>query len=193
MWKEESRPVNGRTIRATTVTAPKSSAPTFTFLTPKMKENALRNRSWYLQSPTNLIASEEPKWTRWWTWRTTICPSGTNKTILDIELLQFTFHFIDYHHTGIQYFLCICFTVFARRWSRGRKIAFSLTSTDLRHAEGEAASKKWCWSKIALTAQKLLATILVANNLINIAIVLLFASLSEVIFAEPTTNWTSTF
>jgi len=67
----------------------------------------------------------------------------------------------------------------------GAEIAFfSLTSTDLRHAEGEAASKKMVLiEKLLSRPKKLLATILVANNLINIAIVLLFASLSEVIFA----------
>tara|TARA_Y100000815_G_scaffold270061_1_gene294051 strand:+ start:84646 stop:85953 length:1308 start_codon:yes stop_codon:yes gene_type:complete len=66
----------------------------------------------------------------------------------------------------------------------GAEIAFfSLTLGDLEDSEGNAASKKMeLVKKLLSKPKKLLATILVANNLINIAIVLLFASLGELLF-----------
>ena len=64
----------------------------------------------------------------------------------------------------------------------GAEVAFfSLSPTDLYIEEGKTLSKKLARVEKLLTKpKKLLATILIANNLINIAIVLLFASLSSV-------------
>jgi len=66
----------------------------------------------------------------------------------------------------------------------GAEVAFfSLTSTDLD--ENENASKKLIIvQKLLNKPKKLLATILVANNAINIAIVLLFDSLTNVFFRD---------
>lgn len=63
----------------------------------------------------------------------------------------------------------------------GAEVAFfSLTLSDLRDSEGEAASKQLgLVEKLLSKPKKLLATILVANNLINIAIVLLFDTFSR--------------
>jgi len=66
----------------------------------------------------------------------------------------------------------------------GAEVAFfSLTSTDFED-QGDAVQSKKQSLVLQLLAKpkKLLATILVANNLINIAIVLLFASLSSLLF-----------
>ncbi len=63
----------------------------------------------------------------------------------------------------------------------GAEVAFfSLTLSDLRDSEGEAASKQLgLVEKLLSKPKKLLATILVANNLINIAIVLIFDAFSR--------------
>lgn len=66
----------------------------------------------------------------------------------------------------------------------GAEIAFfSLTDTDFDRDNGSELSKKMqVVQKLLRKPKKLLATILVANNLINIAIVLLFAGLSDLFF-----------
>ncbi|MEM7084863.1 MAG: gliding motility-associated protein GldE [Bacteroidota bacterium] len=68
----------------------------------------------------------------------------------------------------------------------GSEVAFfSLSPTDLNSEEGKELPKKLnLVSKLLTKPKKLLATILVANNLINIAIVLLFASLREPFFGK---------
>lgn len=70
----------------------------------------------------------------------------------------------------------------------GAEVAFfSLSPSDLLETEELVADRKMMVVKKLLTKpKKLLATILVANNAINIAIVLLFASLGEVIFTNIT-------
>ena len=70
----------------------------------------------------------------------------------------------------------------------GAEVAlFSLTPTDFEVSEGKNPSKKLSIVRRLLSRpKKLLATILVANNLINIAIVLLFASLSGLFFENVT-------
>ncbi len=65
----------------------------------------------------------------------------------------------------------------------GAEVAFfSLSSSDLETAEDSASRKLAIVKKLLEKPKKLLATILVANNFINIAIVLLFESLSRVWF-----------
>ena len=66
----------------------------------------------------------------------------------------------------------------------GAEVAlFSLTSSDFEAKEGKSPSKKLAIiQKLLARPKKLLATILVSNNLINIAIILLFDSLAEVFF-----------
>ena len=68
----------------------------------------------------------------------------------------------------------------------GAEVAFfSLSPTDLYSEEGKELPKKLARvSKLLAKPKKLLATILVANNLINIAIILLFASLRQPFFGE---------
>lgn len=65
----------------------------------------------------------------------------------------------------------------------GAEVAFfSLSNTDLNSDEDNASRKLSLVKKLLDKPKKLLATILVANNFINIAIVLLFESLSTVWF-----------
>ena len=66
----------------------------------------------------------------------------------------------------------------------GAEVAFfSLSSTDLYLHEDQPPSRRMALVKKLLSdPKKLLATILVANNLINIAIILLFASITPLFF-----------
>ncbi|WP_027394794.1 gliding motility-associated protein GldE [Aquimarina latercula] len=66
---------------------------------------------------------------------------------------------------------------------------FSLTPSDLKiEGEEETANQKII-SKLLSRPKKLLATILVANNFINIAIVLLFDALGEIYFKDLDIIW----
>ena len=66
----------------------------------------------------------------------------------------------------------------------GAEVAmFSLTRTDLEDEDLAAKNQIKIITKLLERPKKLLATILVANNFINIGIVILFAFLSEFMFA----------
>jgi len=73
----------------------------------------------------------------------------------------------------------------------GAEVAFfSLSPTDFDTKDSEELPVKLAIvQKLLSKPKKLLATILVANNFINIAIVLLFASLSNLFFSGITTNY----
>ncbi len=68
---------------------------------------------------------------------------------------------------------------------------FSLTASDIDVSGGEEniSKKMQIVAKLLEKPKKLLATILVANNFINIAIVLLFNQLGEIYFAGITAVW----
>ena len=67
----------------------------------------------------------------------------------------------------------------------GAEVAlFSLTRTDIDNGLEEKSKRIEIIAKLLERPKKLLATILVANNFINIAIVILFAFLGEIIFKE---------
>ncbi|WP_298548440.1 gliding motility-associated protein GldE [uncultured Aquimarina sp.] len=66
---------------------------------------------------------------------------------------------------------------------------FSLTPSDLKAEDEDATINQKIISKLLNRPKKLLATILVANNFINIAIVLLFDSLGEVYFKDLNIVW----
>ncbi|MCV6631023.1 MAG: gliding motility-associated protein GldE [Flavobacteriaceae bacterium] len=72
----------------------------------------------------------------------------------------------------------------------GAEVAFfSLRSVDIASLEEENTSIGKTILKLLAQPKKLLATILVANNFINIAIVLLFASLGELLFSGIAISW----
>jgi len=71
----------------------------------------------------------------------------------------------------------------------GSEVAlFSLTPSDLKDEENSSKNLRII-SRLLDNPKKLLATILVANNFINIAIVLLFDALGEVYFKDLDYNW----
>ena len=74
----------------------------------------------------------------------------------------------------------------------GAEVAFfSLTPTDFEdeNSEKKQSKKLELVQKLLSKPKKLLATILVANNFINIAIVLLFSSLGELMFSGISTDY----
>ncbi|WP_430411450.1 gliding motility-associated protein GldE [Kordia sp.] len=72
----------------------------------------------------------------------------------------------------------------------GAEVAlFSLSPTEVNEASASDAARLRLVAKLLRKPKKLLATILVANNFINITTVLLFASLSDVFFSGITTEW----
>lgn len=69
----------------------------------------------------------------------------------------------------------------------GAEVAFfGLSGTDVNSIEESKTTKGNIIVKLLEKPKKLLATILIANNAINIAIVLLFSSIGDVIFSEIT-------
>jgi gliding motility-associated protein GldE len=71
----------------------------------------------------------------------------------------------------------------------GAEVAlFSLTQADLEASEKQGSKSIHIITQLLKRPKKLLATILVANNFINIGIVLLFAALSDYFFKETNTK-----
>lgn len=69
----------------------------------------------------------------------------------------------------------------------GAEVAFfSFSQTDINEAETAKAGAPKIVARLLSKPKKLLATILIANNFINIAIVLIFSALGEIMFAEIT-------
>ena len=99
---------------------------------------------------------------------------------MDPEPLSFIFLSNSTLTTGIVglLVLLICSALIS-----GAEVAlFSLTQKDLDEAKESKSKSFEIIIKLLKQPKKLLATILVANNFINIAIVILFASLSETLF-----------
>jgi gliding motility-associated protein GldE len=72
----------------------------------------------------------------------------------------------------------------------GAEVAlFSLSQTEVNEAEEATSARLRLVAKLLRKPRKLLGTILVANNFINIATVLLFASISDKFFTGITTEW----
>lgn len=72
----------------------------------------------------------------------------------------------------------------------GAEVAFfSLTRSDIDQGLEEKSTAFQIISRLLERPKKLLATILVANNFINIAIVILFASVGKYIFHQITIGW----
>lgn len=77
----------------------------------------------------------------------------------------------------------IILLIFSALISGSEVALFSLTPTDLKEEENTSKNLRII-SKLLSQPKKLLATILVANNFINIAIVLLFSAIGEVYFKD---------
>ncbi|MFL1894658.1 gliding motility-associated protein GldE [Aquimarina sp. 2-A2] len=97
----------------------------------------------------------------------------------DPEALFIPFLFIDAWQT-INILILLILLVFSALISGSEVALFSLTPSDLREEEKVPEKDLKILLRLLSKPKKLLATILVANNFINIAIVLLFDSLGEV-------------
>jgi putative hemolysin len=87
-------------------------------------------------------------------------------------------------------FLLLILLLFCSALISGAEVAlFSLTRTDLEAGIEEKSKRIQIISTLLERPKKLLATILVANNFINIAIVILFAYLGVFLFEGITTAW----
>ncbi len=84
--------------------------------------------------------------------------------------------------------LLIVLLIFSALISGSEVALFSLTPTDLRDEENLSKNLRIV-TKLLNSPKKLLATILVANNFINIAIVLLFDTLGELYFKNLDYIW----
>jgi len=79
----------------------------------------------------------------------------------------------------------LLFMLFCSALISGAEVAlFSLTKSEVDSLNNDHSKSKKTIAKLLKSPQKLLATILVANNFINIGIVILFASISEKMFGN---------
>ncbi len=101
----------------------------------------------------------------------------------DPELLLTTFLVFDSMNI-IRWAVLIVLLIFSALISGSEVALFSLTATDLKLEEDKASKTKAIVAQLLQKPKKLLATILVANNFINIAIVLLFNTMGEIYFKE---------
>ena len=107
----------------------------------------------------------------------------TNLIDLDIEPPSLFFITI-LSYTQITSIVILFVLLFCSALISGAEVAFfSLSAVDVEDDEAKPSRKLIIIKKLLSKPKKLLATILVANNFINIAIVLLFDSLTEVLFS----------
>ncbi|MBC8755586.1 gliding motility-associated protein GldE [Kordia sp. YSTF-M3] len=93
---------------------------------------------------------------------------------------------------GLDIFKIVFFGIllFCSALISGAEVAlFSLSQTEVNEASASDSTRLRLVAKLLLNPKKLLATILVANNFINITTVLLFASLGDLFFSGITTAW----
>jgi gliding motility-associated protein GldE len=101
--------------------------------------------------------------------------------------LIITFQAIDFSIIfgfALLFFLLICSALIS-----GAEVAlFSLTRSDIEQDNGVQSRRVQIISELLERPKKLLATILIANNFINIAIVILFAYLGDFLFTNITSD-----
>ena len=110
---------------------------------------------------------------------------------MDIEPPGLLFLFTVLDFTQITTGVLIIILLFCSAVISGAEVAFfSLTPSDFETNEEKSISKKLgIVQRLLEKPKKLLATILVANNFINIAIVLLFDSMSDALFSGIQSNF----
>ncbi|WP_111308471.1 gliding motility-associated protein GldE [Confluentibacter sediminis] len=103
---------------------------------------------------------------------------------LSFKLLMMTVDFSTVSGFVLLFILLACSAVIS-----GAEVAlFSLTRTDIEDGLDKKSKRIQIISKLLERPKKLLATILVANNFINIAIVILFSFLGSVLFEQITST-----
>lgn len=95
----------------------------------------------------------------------------------------FIFLFLDVTQL-IRVVVLLVLLIFSALISGSEVALFSLTPTDLESADGETSKSQQIVARLLRKPKKLLATILIANNFINIAIVLLFSHLGEFFWGD---------
>lgn len=93
---------------------------------------------------------------------------------------------------GLDIFKIVFFGIllFCSALISGAEVAlFSLSQTEINEAEESNSASLRLAAKLLRKPRRLLGTILVANNFINIATVLLFASIGDKFFAEISPDW----
>ncbi|WP_034060831.1 gliding motility-associated protein GldE [Lacinutrix jangbogonensis] len=102
---------------------------------------------------------------------------------MDPEPTSLLIHFFAIDFSAISGFVLLFVLLFCSALISGAEVAlFSLTRTDLEHEELQSNKAVQIINTLLERPKKLLATILVANNFINIGIVILFAFLSNIMF-----------
>ncbi len=100
----------------------------------------------------------------------------------------FIFLFVFDFMQSINLVALVILLIFSALISGSEVALFSLTSTDIKDEENASKNLRII-EKLLDNPKKLLATILVANNFINIAIVLLFDALGQVYFKDLDYVW----
>ena len=109
---------------------------------------------------------------------------------MDPEPTSLIFNFLAIDFSTISGFVLLFVLLFFSALISGAEVAmFSLTRTDLENEENQSNKAIKILNTLLERPKKLLATILVANNFINIAIVILFASLGDIMFAKMDLNF----
>jgi len=104
---------------------------------------------------------------------------------LDPDPLGLFLNFVMIDSTFVLKVVILILLLFSSALISGAEVAFfGLSQTDLNEIEEKKTSKGRIVVKLLEYPKKLLATILIANNAINIGIVLLFNSIGDVIFSE---------
>ncbi|TCK67614.1 protein involved in gliding motility GldE [Winogradskyella wandonensis] len=105
--------------------------------------------------------------------------------ILDPEPSIYFINLIAFNSSlAVSIFALILLLICSALISGAEVALFSLTKTDINKASEEHSSKIALIVSLLERPKKLLATILVANNFINIAIVILFAYIGEFLFSS---------
>lgn len=87
-------------------------------------------------------------------------------------------------------FIIILILLLLSAFISGTEVAlFSLNNSDLEDAKEENLSKGKILEQLLRNPKKLLASILIANNFVNVGIVLVFALIKEPLFATITFEW----
>tara|TARA_A200000113_G_scaffold88445_1_gene78945 strand:+ start:9711 stop:11027 length:1317 start_codon:yes stop_codon:yes gene_type:complete len=104
---------------------------------------------------------------------------------LDPDPLSFLIIFLDVQGSMLIQFILLVLLLITSGLVSGAEVAFfSLTKEQLDSEEDKKSRQMDIVQKMLLKPKRLLATILITNNFINIAIVLLFASLGENLFSQ---------
>jgi len=104
---------------------------------------------------------------------------------LDPDPLSFLIIFLDVQGSMLIQFILLILLLITSGLVSGAEVAFfSLTKEQLDSEEDKKSRQMDIVQKMLLKPKRLLATILITNNFINIAIVLLFASLGENLFSQ---------